>query len=168
MQKQSANSPLVTKHATAAELDKKLPATETMQTSRSCFSRWRRTSKSVWAMAPRAAMAPADDCVIASQGIKNPHRTQAMPTPDDAPGCIALSLCRRRMTRLATPQKVGSPLRGSCSDFPWTGLLLFCILQTSKKSRETVGLTVFRTCKQQGLNRCMFYDCGAAAYGHIT
>ncbi len=36
------------------------------------------------------------------------------------------------------------------------------------KSRETVGLTVSRTCTQQGLNRYMFHNCGAAVYGHIT
>jgi hypothetical protein len=50
----------------------------------------------------------------------------------------------------------------------WTGRIRFCILQTGKKSREAVGLTVSRTCTQQGLNRYMFHNCGAAAYGPIN
>ncbi len=45
---------------------------------------------------------------------------------------------------------------------------VFLSYKPAKKSRETVGLTVTRTCTQQGLNRCVFYNCGAAAYGHIT
>ncbi len=54
-------------------------------------------------MTRRAAMAPdvpmAAYRVLVPKGIKNPHRTQAMQTPDDAPGCTALTRCRRRMAR---------------------------------------------------------------------
>ena len=84
--------------------------------------------------------------------MKNPHRTQAMPTPDDAPW----------------PRWRPMIARVAAAGHSWTGRFRFCILQTGKKSRETVGLTVARTCTQQGLNRYMFHNCGAAAYGPIN
>jgi hypothetical protein len=46
--------------------------------------------------------------------------------------------------------------------------LLSVAEQLGKKRRETIGLTASHTCTQQGLNMCMFFNCGAAACGHIT